>query len=158
MSAPTPSPDLPPPPSGQWAHPMDEKSEPKKKNYALWVVFGAAGCLVAVVIAGFLLTILVPNLLRASSRGQHAKAQNAVDIFCVFVEIYAETHGGRYPESLEALQQPELSIDVWGHPYHYEPPNAERAWPEVYSLGSDGLPGGEGEAADVYPIRPPWKH
>ena len=156
MSAPNSPPDLPPPPppSGQWAYPTNEQGEPKKK-YVLWIVFGAAGCFVAIVVAGLLVTLLVPNLIRAYSRGQQSRAQVDVESLCTALEAYAAGHGGRYPESLEALSEPRLLHDPWGRAYRYEPPSAERSWPDVYSLGRDGLPGGSGADEDVHPLRLP---
>lgn len=38
--------------------------------------------------------------------------------------------------------------DPWGHPYHYENPG-RRAEIEIYTLGADNAPGGEGENSDV---------
>lgn len=72
---------------------------------------------------------------------------------------------GRYPttaEGLEALvKQPasvngwsgpyikgELPKDPWGNPYRYANPGPQGGL-EILSLGSDGAPGGEGEAADI---------
>ena len=75
---------------------------------------------------------------------------------------------GRYPSSQEGLGlldagDPKtvngwagpylgggLPKDPWGHPYVYEPPQSEGATPKVYSYGSDGKPGGTGNAADIY--------
>lgn len=72
---------------------------------------------------------------------------------------------GRYPtteEGLQALVQRPGSVngwsgpylkggvpsDPWGHPYKYANPGPNGGI-EVLSLGSDGAPGGEGEAADI---------
>ena len=43
-----------------------------------------------------------------------------------------------------------VPMDPWGHPYVYEPPPDAAHAPKVHSLGSDGKPGGEGLAADIY--------
>jgi general secretion pathway protein G len=43
-----------------------------------------------------------------------------------------------------------VPLDPWGHPYVYEPPADAAHAPRVHSLGSDGKPGGEGLAADIY--------
>jgi general secretion pathway protein G len=43
-----------------------------------------------------------------------------------------------------------LPNDPWGHGYVYEPPADAAHPPKVHSLGSDGKPGGEGSAADIY--------
>lgn len=73
---------------------------------------------------------------------------------------------GRYPtdqEGLEALvKKPAgangwngpylkkgLPNDPWGRPYLYKNPGRHGS-PDVYSLGADGKPGGEGEDADIY--------
>ena len=42
-----------------------------------------------------------------------------------------------------------LPKDPWGRPYVYEAP-AEGGSPKIYSYGSDGKPGGDGNAADIY--------
>ncbi|RYF08658.1 MAG: type II secretion system protein GspG [Comamonadaceae bacterium] len=72
---------------------------------------------------------------------------------------------GRYPtteEGLEALVKRPGSVngwtgpylkggvpsDPWGHPYRYASPGPNGGI-EILSLGSDGAPGGEGEAADI---------
>ena len=75
---------------------------------------------------------------------------------------------GRYPSSAEGLNllvqgDPKavqgwagpylgggLPKDPWGRPYAYEAPAAEGGSPKVLSYGSDGKPGGEGNAADIY--------
>lgn len=61
-------------------------------------------------------------------------------------------HEGRLPESLDALRAVcgRIPPDPWGRPYLYEPPGGEH--PETFvvgSLGGDGVPGGEGQDADV---------
>jgi general secretion pathway protein G len=72
---------------------------------------------------------------------------------------------GRYPtteEGLEALVKKPGSVngwagpylkggvptDPWGHPYRYTNAGASGGI-DIVSLGSDGAPGGEGEAADI---------
>ena len=44
--------------------------------------------------------------------------------------------------------------DPWGHPYVYDPPTDRDHPPRVHSLGADGKPGGEGDAADIYSDAP----
>ena len=41
-----------------------------------------------------------------------------------------------------------MPLDPWGNPYVYEGPEADTSY-RLGSLGADGRPGGEGEAADV---------
>ena len=45
----------------------------------------------------------------------------------------------------------EVPLDPWGHAYRYLLParNADREY-DLYTLGADGEPGGEGQDADIY--------
>jgi general secretion pathway protein G len=79
---------------------------------------------------------------------------------------------GRYPAQSEGLPMlieadrrsaagwngPYLSSglpnDPWGHPYVYDAPTDRNHPPRVHSLGADGKPGGEGDAADIYSDAP----
>ena len=42
----------------------------------------------------------------------------------------------------------ETPMDPWGRPYLYLSPGENRDV-DIYSLGADGLPGGEGQNADI---------
>ncbi len=94
-----------------------------------------------------------------SARVQIAEIEQALDLFRLDV--------GRYPSEQEGLQalvarpatnptgwngpylKKGLPLDPWGNSYQYANPG--RVGPvDVYSLGADGKPGGEGEAADIY--------
>ena len=71
---------------------------------------------------------------------------------------------GRYPTHAEGLQAlvvkpadadgwdgpylKEMPPDPWGNPYHYRNPGPG-ADIEIFSLGADNAPGGEGENADI---------
>jgi general secretion pathway protein G len=75
---------------------------------------------------------------------------------------------GRYPTQSEGLQllvngdrktvagwngpylSSSLPNDPWGHAYVYDPPADATHPPKVHSLGSDGRPGGSGNASDIY--------
>jgi len=69
----------------------------------------------------------------------------------------------RYPKDLEELiKKPsddknwdgpylkkEMPIDPWEHPYIYKCPGDEGRDYDIMSYGADGLPGGDGENADI---------
>jgi len=105
---------------------------------------------------------VIPQLVRRAERAQQARARADVKFLCVVLGEYADSHGGKYPDSLEALVQPdrhghtllreagELPRDPWDRAYHYKPPTPELPMPDVYSLGRDGLPGGSGADEDVH--------
>ena len=77
------------------------------------------------------------------------------------LEEYAILNGGRFPETLEVLVTKDsggnsfledelLPTDPWGRPYIYEPPTGGGyEGLRVFTLGADGLPGGDGEDADI---------
>jgi len=65
-------------------------------------------------------------------------------------------HGGRYPNSLAELGDWEAMtrartpvLDPWGNSYQFVPPKPGQPFPRVVCLGSDGKPGGTGDAADI---------
>ena len=73
---------------------------------------------------------------------------------------------GRYPSDAEGLRalverpataqgwtapylKKGLPADPWGAPYQYKNPG-RNGGPDVFSLGADGKPGGDGDNADIY--------
>jgi len=150
-----------PPPSGQWAYPVDEKGDPKK-HYVRWLVFGSAGCFVAVLGLGLAATLLVPYISRGIEAGRREKASIQLGDLREALETYASAHAGAYPEALEALVTPdaqghtilrderELPRDPWGRAYVYTPPDGANARPTLLSYGKDGRPGGTGEDEDIH--------
>jgi general secretion pathway protein G len=47
------------------------------------------------------------------------------------------------------LKKGRVPLDPWERPYGFELPKAGDAEPRIFTLGSDGAPGGEGLARDV---------
>lgn len=121
--------------------------------------------LVVLAILGLLAAIVGPQVIKylGSSKTQTAKVQ-AKNIAAA-LNLY-KLDAGQYPtneQGLEALVKmpagsamwngPYLPnqtalIDPWGKPYLLKQPGAHGEI-DVYSLGSDGAPGGTGEAQDV---------
>lgn len=121
--------------------------------------------LVVLIILGLLVSIVLPNVIGqvGSSKSKAARVQieelgAALDIFRL------ET--GRYPTSQEGLralvEQPgdlpnwngpylkkrTVPDDPWDRPYQYRSPGQHGEY-DLYTLGRDGVEGGEGEEADV---------
>lgn len=160
-TSPTPPPLPPDPaPNDQWAFPTDAKGEPKKK-YLFWVLVGSAGCFVLFVLAGIASTLLVPVVVRKLGAARAVAAQHEMSRLRTALDAYALNHDGRYPETLEALVQPDaqghtalfderiLPLDPWKHEFSYEPPSTPHGKPTLRSFGKDGRPGGTGEDADI---------
>ncbi|MEM9530620.1 MAG: type II secretion system major pseudopilin GspG [Pseudomonadota bacterium] len=123
--------------------------------------------LVVVVIIGILSTIVVLNVGGSADQSRQTAAQADVKNLEQALEIY-KLQNGFYPSSQQGLKSlvqrpggtpeprvyPEggyikaLPTDPWGFDYQYANPGS-RGLVDIYSLGSDGQPGGEGTAADI---------
>lgn len=88
---------------------------------------------------------------------QIADLDKALELFKLDVGRYPTTEEGldalsKKPGSVNGWTGPYLKggvpADPWGHPYRYANPGPNGGI-EILSLGSDGEPGGEGEAADI---------
>lgn len=121
--------------------------------------------LVVIAILGLLAAIVAPQALRylGSSKSQTAKVQ--IKNIASAMELYRFDTGGLPPPAvgLEALvkapasatawngpylPQPTALIDPWGKPYEIKVPGEHGEY-DIFTLGSDGAPGGTGEAKDV---------
>ncbi len=122
--------------------------------------FTLAELMVVIVIIGLLATLVVPNVVRKFFVAQNVKAKSDIVAIAQAIDSYAVENNGRYPESLEALVTPDANghtfldqetvpIDPWGNPYVYEPPGPGQPKPRVISYGKNGIPGGEGDDADI---------
>jgi general secretion pathway protein G len=123
--------------------------------------------MVVVVIIGILASVIVPRIMDNPDKARVAKAKNdiralesALDIYRLDNYVYPTTDQG-----LEALvtlptSSPEppnwkqggyikkLNNDPWGNDYLYMNPG-EHGEIDIYSLGADAAPGGEGPNTDI---------
>lgn len=129
--------------------------------------FSLIEILVVLVIMGLLISIVAPTVLNSADDARIQKVQadfksieTALKIYRLDNYVYPTTEQG-----LEALIAPstldpeprnfkqggylsELPIDPWGRPYLYLSPG-EYGEVDLYSLGADGLSGGEGQNGDI---------
>ena len=121
--------------------------------------FTLAELMVVIVIIGLLATVVVPNVVSKLGKSMRSKAEFDIAAIAQSLDSYAVENMGRFPETLEALVTPDaqgqtylnretVPIDPWGNPYVYEPPTGGRKL-NVISYGKDGVPGGEGDDADI---------
>lgn len=114
--------------------------------------------MVVIVIIGLLATVVMINVLPSQDRAMATKARADIATLSQAMEMYRlETM--RYPTSLQALAQPRpgggggfvrsLPDDPWGRPYQMAVPGQNGSPFDIFSLGADGSPGGEGENADI---------
>lgn len=109
--------------------------------------------LVVVVILGILAAIVVPNIMDKPGKAKIAKAmadvraiESAASMYRLDKHDYPTTDQGI--EALVGDYLKRMPKDPWGRPYQYLSPGS-RGDIDIYTLGRDGQPGGEGEDADV---------
>lgn len=120
--------------------------------------------LVVMVIIGLLAGYVGPRYFAQVGKSEVKTARAQIDAFEKALDQY-RLDVGRYPtteQSLNALvsrpesepkwQGPYLKkkppADPWGNPYGYKSPGEHGEF-DLYSLGRDGRPGGDGENADL---------
>jgi len=109
--------------------------------------------LVVVVILGILAAIVVPNIMDKPDQAKMTKAkadirsiESALNMYRLDKHDYPKTDEGL--EALVSDYLPRMPKDPWGREYLYLNPGSHGTF-DVYTLGRDGLPGGEGSDADI---------
>ena len=139
-------------------HTLRSKTASEKGGFSL------AELMVVIVILGLLATLVVPKVFESLKRAFSGKAKADIMAISNALDDYAINNGGRYPESLEELVMPDengysylkqksVPLDPWSIEYQYEAPMAGSPDPRVYTLGRDGVPGGEGDNEDMSNIK-----
>lgn len=129
--------------------------------------FSLVEILVVLVIMGLLISIVAPTVLNRADEARVQKVyadfkaiETALKIYRLDNYVYPTTEQGLEalveassldpePRNFKAggyLQQ--LPLDPWGRPYLYLSPG-EHGEVDLYSLGADGVSGGEDQNADV---------
>lgn len=115
--------------------------------------------MVVIVILGLLATVVAPALMDRLGDAFGQKAVTDITTISQALDQYAMNNKMQYPDSLEALIQPDengktylaretLPLDPWGNPYEYEPPGGGSSKALIWCYGRDGVQGGEGEDRD----------
>jgi general secretion pathway protein G len=123
--------------------------------------------MVVVVIIGLLAAIIVPNVIEKVEEARVAKAKQDIQGIETALTMF-RLDNSRYPstdQGLRALvEQPtdpairhwkpggylrKLSKDPWGNEYQYVNPGTRAKDYDLFSLGADNQPGGEGIDADI---------
>jgi general secretion pathway protein G len=117
------------------------------------------------VILGLLAVIAVPQVAKLLGGAERKTAAIQIDQLSGILDIY-RLEVGRYPSTEDGLnalverpagverwngpylRKAQSLIDPWGNPYVYRYPG-EYGEIDLYSLGSDGREGGEGNDADI---------
>jgi general secretion pathway protein G len=119
--------------------------------------------LVVMVIIGLLAALVAPRLFPKLGKGKQAAAKAQIELLGQALDQY-RLDVGSYPSTTEGLNalvtnpggdkwdgpylKKNLPLDPWGNPYNYQCPGSHGEY-DLYSLGRDNKPGGEGEDKDV---------
>lgn len=120
--------------------------------------------LVVIIILGLLAAMVAPNVTRKLGGAKQKTASAQIEMLMTSLELY-RLDVGRYPAESDGLQalvenpgedrwdgpylkKEQIPLDPWGVPFVYANPG-EHGDVDLYSLGLDMQPGGEGENADV---------
>ena len=129
--------------------------------------FSLVEILVVLVIMGLLISVVAPTVLNRADEARVQKVhadfksiETALKIYRLDNYVYPTTEQGLLalvePSSLDPEPRnfkaggylEELPMDPWGRPYLYLSPG-EHGEVDIYSLGADGLSGGEDQNADI---------
>lgn len=118
-----------------------------------------------IVIIGLLAAYVGPRYFSQIGKSEQKVAKAQIEAFAKALDTY-RLDVGHYPspeQGLDALTskpgdeakwqgpylQKAVPQDPWGRPYVYKMPGQNGADFDLVSLGKDGQPGGDGDAADV---------
>jgi len=123
--------------------------------------------MVVVVILGILAALVVPKIISRPDEARVMAAKQDIASLMQALKLY-RLDNQRYPVTEQGLQAlatrpataplppnwktggyiERLPKDPWGSPYQYLNPGV-RGEIDIFSLGADGMPGGEGNDADI---------
>jgi len=121
--------------------------------------------MVVIVIIGVLAALIAPKVLENVDKAKITAANADISNLMNALKMY-KLDNGRYPSGDQGLQAlvskpttgsmpgnwrsylDKLPDDPWHHPYQYANPGVHGEI-DVFSLGADGQPGGEGNDADI---------
>lgn len=116
--------------------------------------------MVVIAILGLLVTLVAPNVWNVFRQGNVRTAQAQIKGFEGAIGQYRSVHGGKIPDSLDVLVQPDpqnfnesylsqeaIPLDPWGNPYEYKKLSSSKY--EIISRGADGVPGGSDDDEDI---------
>lgn len=120
--------------------------------------------LVVIIVLGLLVGLVGPRLFGRVGQSKQAAARAQIELLSAALDHY-RLDAGRYPDGLSGLEALNQSLNVpgwngpylkkgvpkdpWGTAYHYRCCPGQHGEYDLWSEGADGMPGGEGENADV---------
>lgn len=149
------------PPSNLAPRPKHSPALPKTSGFTLIEI------MVVVVIIGVLAALMAPKIMTRPDEARGIAARQDISTITQALKLY-RLDNMRYPSGEQGLRaltskpstEPlpvnwktggyleRLPQDPWGHPYYYLNPGIHSEI-DVFSLGGDGKPGGDGFDADI---------
>jgi len=140
----------------------------RSRRRPLWCApgFTLIEIMVVIVIIGLLAAVIVPTIVSKVDDAKVAKAKSDVQSLETALTMFY-VDNSKYPTTEQGLaalvKQPtdptirnwkrpyldRVSKDPWGNDYQYVLPGTHGKQYDVYSLGADGQPGGDGINADI---------
>ena len=121
--------------------------------------------IVVVIILGLLAGLVAPRLFGRVGQSKQVAARAQIELLGSALDQYSLDTGSYPPATigLDALvrnpnvtgwtgpylKKDAIPVDPWGNPYNYKCCPGDHGEYDLWSEGSDGKPGGEGEAADI---------
>lgn len=120
---------------------------------------------VVITILGVLAAVIIPRLFGRVGESKQAVARQKIAVLEQQVNLF-QTDNERYPTAQEGLKalirapadvsdnwRPYVKdkdiLDPWGIEFYYQFPGRQSFDFDIFTYGSDGQEGGEGEAADI---------
>jgi general secretion pathway protein G len=123
--------------------------------------------MVVVVILGILAAVILPRIMDQPDKARVAKVKQDLRTISTALDLY-KLDNFTYPSTAQGLQAlvtapsgdppapnwkaggylPAPPMDPWNHPYQYSYPGSHGEY-DLFSLGADGKPGGDGLNADI---------
>ena len=140
---------------------LSERKRFARKNRAFTLI----EMLVVVLILAILAALIVPRVVNRTSDAKRAKAASDIATLSGLLQQY-RVDTDKYPTTEQGLNslrvQPsdatnwrgpyttkDIPTDPWGNEYLYESPGPNGEDFVIISYGSDGAPGGDGDASDI---------
>lgn len=120
--------------------------------------------LIVMVILGLLAALVGPRMFGKTGKARQKAAKAQISLFETAMDTY-RLDVGKFPttdQGMKVLRErpenepkwdgpylpKEIPLDPWGNEYEYRSPGEHGDY-DIVSYGADGVPGGEGEGADI---------
>jgi len=128
--------------------------------------FSLIEIMIVMSIIGLLMAPIAPNFIRQRGKAERGAARAEIELLGTALDTF-RLDVGRYPTTQEGLpaliQRPfgtdrwdgpylkknVVPKDPWGRAYYYRSPGEGGRPYDLYSMGADGAPGGEGDNRDI---------